>query len=109
LDGSKTYKLHVPANVPVKQYWSLTLYDFDTHAFIRDVSYPSRSSLNPVLKKNADGSVDIYLSAKAPEGKEGNWIPTKEGRRFEGLFRFYGPEKPIFDKSWKLGDIEEVE
>lgn len=108
LDGNKNYVLHVPANVPVKQYWSLSLYDFDTHAFIRDAAYPSRSSLNPALKKNPDGSVDVYLSAKAPAGKEGNWIPTKAGRRFEGLFRFYGPEKPIFDKSWKLPDIEEI-
>jgi hypothetical protein len=24
------------------------------------------------------------------------------------LFRFYGPEKPLFDKTWKLGDIEKV-
>lgn len=41
-------------------------------------------------------------------GKESNWVPTKSGGRFEVLFRFYGPEKPLFDKTWKLGDIEEV-
>ncbi|MDB5983969.1 MAG: hypothetical protein JWQ69_4984, partial [Pseudomonas sp.] len=25
------------------------------------------------------------------------------------LFRFYGPDKALFDKSWKLGDIEPVD
>ena len=30
------------------------------------------------------------------------------GGGFEVLFRFYGPEKPLFDKTWKLGDIEKV-
>jgi hypothetical protein len=44
----------------------------------------------------------------APAGKESNWIPTKSGGAFEVLFRFYGPEKPLFDKTWKLGDIEEL-
>lgn len=32
----------------------------------------------------------------------------QERCEFEVLFRFYGPEKPLFDKTWKLGDIEEV-
>jgi hypothetical protein len=107
LDGSKNYKLHVPPSVPVNQYWSLTLYDFDTHAFIRDVAYPSRSSLNPAIKKNADGSVDIYVGPEAPEGSKDNWIPTRKGGRFEGLFRLYGPTEAFFEKKvWVLPDFE---
>ena len=50
--------------------------------------------------------MDIYFGPKAPAGKESNWVPTKSGGEFEVLFRFYGPEKPLFDKTWKLGDIE---
>jgi hypothetical protein len=50
----------------------------------------------------------IYFGPKAPAGKEANWVPTTSGGEFEVLFRFYGPEKPLFDKTWKLGDIEEV-
>lgn len=106
LDGSATYRLTVPPSPPVKQYWSVTLYDFATHALIRDVSPASRSSQSPGLKINADGSVDIVFSPKAPVGQESNWIATKPGGRFEALFRFYGPEKPLFDKSWVLPDIE---
>jgi hypothetical protein len=52
--------------------------------------------------------VDIYFGARSPKGKESNWVPTKSGGQFEVLFRFYGPEKPLFDKTWKLPDIEEV-
>ena len=28
--------------------------------------------------------------------------------KFEVLFRLYGPEKPLFDKTWKLPDIERI-
>ncbi len=108
LDGAKTYKLLVPANVPVSQYWSVTAYDFSTHGLIREVNASNRSSLTTGLVKNADGSVDLYLAPKAPTGKESNWIPTKEGVNTEIILRFYGAEKPIVDKTWTIGDFEEV-
>jgi hypothetical protein len=52
--------------------------------------------------------VDVYFGPKAPAGKESNWIPTSAEEKFEVLFRLYGPEKPYFDKTWRLPDIEEV-
>jgi hypothetical protein len=107
-DGGKNYRLTVPANAPVNQYWSATAYDRATHALIRDTSWSSRSSLTSGLQKNADGSVDIFFGPKAPAGKESNWVPTIAGRGFEVLFRFYGPEKPLFEKTWVLPDIELV-
>jgi hypothetical protein len=93
---------------PVRLYWSATVYDRATHSFIREMPKLACSSLTPGLIKNADGSMDIYFGPGAPAGKEANWVPTKSGSEFEVLFRFYGPEKPLFDKTWKLGDIEEV-
>ena len=108
LDGSATYRLHVPPNPPVKQYWSAVLYDFATHALIRNMPHASRSSQSPGLQTNADGSVDVYFGPKAPAGKESNWVPTDANGRFEALFRFYGPEKPLFDKTWVLPDIEKI-
>jgi hypothetical protein len=68
----------------------------------------SRSSQSQGLNINANGSVDIYFGKSAPAGKENNSIETGTGKYFEAMFRFYGPEKPLFDKSWKLPDIEEV-
>ncbi len=107
-DGNNAYRLTVPANVPVNQYWSATVYDRATHALIRDMPRSGRSSQSPGLQANADGSVDIYFGPKAPAGKESNWVPTKPDGKFEVLFRFYGPEKSVFDKTWKLPDIEKV-
>jgi hypothetical protein len=59
------------------------------------------------LQKNADGSTDLYFGPKAPAGKESNWVPTN-GRAFEILMRFYGPENALFDKTWMLPDLEMV-
>jgi hypothetical protein len=108
LDGNKNYRLTVPANAPVKQYWSAVVYDRSTHALIRNAARLSRSSQNTDLQKNADGSVGVYFGPKAPTGKKANWIPTNRGGKFEVLFRLYGPEKPLFDKTWKLPDIVAV-
>jgi len=108
LDGRTSYRLTVPANTPVKQYWSATVYDRATHAPIRNARWPSRSSQTPGLQKNKDGSVDIWFAPNAPAGKESNWVPTNSGGGFEVLFRFYGPEQALFDKTWKLPDIEEA-
>ena len=106
--GANTYRLTVPANVPVKQYWSATVYDRATHALIRDTTRSGRSSQSPGLQTSASGSVDIYFGPAAPAGKESNWVPTKPDGQFEVLFRFYGPEKPVFDKTWQLPDIERI-
>ena len=56
----------------------------------------------------ADGSVDIYVGPKSPTGKESNWIYTPPGKNWYPWFRFYGPEKAVFDKSWKMPGIEKV-
>jgi hypothetical protein len=108
LDGYNTYRLTVPANAPVKQYWSATAYDRATHGFIRDMKKLSRSSQTQNLVKNADGSVDVYFGPKAPAGKDSNWVPTDPKGKFEVIFRLYGPEKALFDKTWKLPDIQKI-
>ncbi len=107
-DGGKTYRLTVPPNVPVEQYWSVTAYDRQTHALIKNMPRASRSSQIPELQTNADGSIDIYFGPKAPQGKESNWVPTDPARKFELMARFYAPKKELFDKAWKLPDVEKV-
>lgn len=108
LDGGSAYKLTVPPKAPVKLYWSATVYDRATHALVRDQSRASRATTSQGLQKNADGSVDLDFGPKAPPGKESNWVPTRAGGRFEVLFRLYGPEQPLFDKSWRLPDVEKL-
>jgi hypothetical protein len=105
-DGGKTYRLAVPPDPPVEQYWSVTAYDRQTHALIKNMPRASRSSQIPELQKNADGSIDLYFGPKAPAGKDANWVPTDPARKFELMARFYAPRKEFFDKVWKLPDVE---
>jgi hypothetical protein len=107
-DGGKNYRLRVPANPPIEQYWSVTAYDRETHALIRNMARASRSSQIPEMQKNPDGSVDVYFGPRAPAGKESNWLPTDPKRGFELMFRLYGPKKEFFDKAWVLPDVEKV-
>jgi hypothetical protein len=64
--------------------------------------------LDKGMRKNAAGSVDIYFGPKAPAGQELNWIYTPAEKSWFPRFRFYGPEKALFDKSWTMPDIEIV-
>ena len=107
-DGGQIYRLTVPPNVPVEQYWSVTAYDRETHTLIKSMQRASRSSQIPELERNADGSIDVYFGPKSPTGKEANWVPTDPTRKFELMARFYGPKKEFFDKLWKLSDVEKV-
>ena len=107
-DGAKTYRLHVPADAPVEQYWSVTAYDRQTHALIKNMDRASRGSNAADLQKNADGSADVFFAPESPDGKETNWVPTDPKRGFELMFRVYGPTKEFFEKKWVLPDVEKV-
>jgi len=78
-----TYRITVPPDAPVQQYWSITAYDRETHALIRNMPRASRSSQTAEMKKNADGSADVFFGPKAAVGKAENWVPTDPSRGFE--------------------------
>ena len=61
------------------------------------------------LRRNDDGSVDLYFGPEAPEGYEKNWIKTRPGEGWLTLPRLYGPLEPILDKTWRWNDIERIE
>jgi hypothetical protein len=110
LDGGRSYKLNMPAGVPVRDFWAITTYDLETASYLRDIEPSSIDSNMKDVKKNADGSVDIYFGPKLPEGaNKENWLPTDPRRRFFLLGRFYGPEPAILDGSFVLNDIELLE
>ena len=50
--------------------------------------------------------MDLYFGPKAPEGLESNWIPT--GEDYFLIFRLYGPDNAVFEKTWVLPDVEMV-
>jgi len=107
LDGGTSYRLRVPPNAPIKLFWSVTVYDVDTRALIRNDQKIADRSSRMDLRTNADGSVDIHTGPKAPAGFEKNWIPTVPGRNWFAYFRFYNPTEAYFARSWPLPDFEE--
>ena len=106
LDDSKNYTLHIPANPPAKNFWSVTAYDPQTRSELQtDQAFPSKESSRDKLIKNADGSFDLNYGPTAPAGKEANWTQTVPGKKWFVLFRLYGPLEPWFNKSWRPGDF----
>jgi len=109
LDGKKTYQIHLPPNVPAKDFWSFTAYDNQTRSMLQtDQQFPAISGQAKGLLKNADGSFDVYFGPKAPTGKENNWVQTISGKGWFILLRLYGPLDPWFNKTWRPSEIEEV-
>ncbi len=108
LDGDKTYRLHLPANIPVVNFWSVVVYDSRSRSELRNGEpFPSVSQYTGP-KANADGSIDVYFGPTVPAGKEKNWIKTIPEKGWFTLLRFYGPKKEFFDQSWKPDDIVEA-
>ena len=110
LNGSRTYKLTLPPNVPARKFWSIVLYDSQTRSMLQtDNPYPSLNSERGDVEQNTDGSFDIYFGPKAPEGKEKNWIQTVPDKGFMLILRLYAPLEPWFDQTWRPGKIELIQ
>ncbi|WP_240648029.1 DUF1254 domain-containing protein [Pararobbsia silviterrae] len=105
----KLYKVEVPRDMPVKQFWALTVYDHATFSFIYSESNRTTLSSYDLAKmtKNADGSVTLYVGPSAPAGLDANWIPTS-GKRPMPTFRFYGATDALNTKAFKMPDFEET-
>lgn len=105
LDGGTTYSLTVPPNVPVDQFWSVLVYDFEDATFLDGLDkYGVASTEN--LIANKDGSVEVVFGATRPEEvPASNYVPTVEGKGWFPYFRFYGPGEALFKGEFKLPEI----
>jgi hypothetical protein len=70
LDGAKNYKLHIPAKVPAKDFWSVLVYDSLSRSELQNGQQFPSVSLYCGPKINADGSVDVYFGPKMRSGEE---------------------------------------
>ena len=74
------YKLTLPANIPHKNFWSMTVYDSQTRSLLQTdypysaigagTGFPKDGSPNGAVQQNADGTTDIYFGPEAPAGKK---------------------------------------
>ncbi len=113
LRADQTYRLHLPADVPVGQFWALTLYSENTRRPYDNGEGTLRSanldSTLKDLKRNPDGSVDLYIGLKPPDGFENNFMKTVGNDGWFVYLRLYAPLEPFFDKTFTLHDFEVVE
>lgn len=109
LNGSHTYKLHLPKGIPALAFWAITAYNVvDGTMPETDQLIPSRNGYEDT-NINADGSIDIYFSPKKPEGvSELNFIKTIEGRDFLVALRIYGADVAFYDQTWKPDDVVKI-
>lgn len=109
LSGSNTYKLRLPAGIPAKAFWAVTLYN------ISDGTMPETDQLIPGVNgyddtaKNEDGSIELYFGPTKPEGvAESNYIETIENRAFLTGLRIYGSAVEFFDQTWRPDDVLKI-
>lgn len=111
--GANKYVMHFPKGElpPVNGFWSLTMYNAGYFFADNPLNRYTLSSRNQ-LKKNADGSVDLYLQHENPgPEKESNWLPAPKDR-FIPMLRLYWPKETppsIIDGTWKIPAIQKVE
>ena len=109
LDGGKTYKLHLPPNIPVKNFWSFVVYDNQTRSMLQtDQQFPSIGSQKKGIVDQSGHLGGCLLRPDRAGGHEDNWVQTVPGKGWNIILRLYGPLQPWFDKTWRPGEIELV-
>ncbi|RDV00843.1 DUF1254 domain-containing protein [Trinickia dinghuensis] len=101
LDGSNDYVMHFTRKAlpPARAYWTITAYTPDGALVAGHVPHRSIDS-HDRLRRNRDGSIDIYVSSKSPgRAHAANWLPAPEGP-FQLVMRLYAPQASATDGSW---------
>jgi len=110
LTGTHNYIIHFDKGQlpPVKAFWSLTIYNNKSYLVDNPINRYSIGGLNPGLKNNADGSLDIYIQHDNPgKDKESNWLPAPTGD-FSLNLRLYIPEESVLTAQYEYPPIKLV-
>ncbi len=113
LDGSRTYKVTLPPNIPARAFWSIIIYDNQTRSMLQTPQrYPragSQTYPGPAAVANPDGSTTVYFAPRKPAGvNDSNWIQTDPAKGWNVLLRLYSPLEPFFAKTWRPSEIEQA-
>ena len=108
LTGERKYVLHFDAGKlpPVSVFWNMAMYGSDMLFVENDFGRYSIGSTTDGLKTNADGSLTILIQKDRPADTS-NWLPAPSGP-FNLTMRFYGPETPVLDGSYRLPAVRRV-
>ena len=109
LIGARKYVLHFDADKlpPVSVFWNLAMYGSDMLFVENDFGRYSIGSTTDGLKKGADGSLTLVIQKDRPSDTS-NWLPASAGN-FNLTLRFYGPETPVLDGSYRLPAVKRVD
>lgn len=111
LDGAHRYRLHVPAQMPVDAFWSLSMYEFEPDGRRFFTANPIRryaiGDRTPGLVRNADGSLDLQIQCEEPGSGAANWLPAPRGR-FALALRYYHPQADLIEHRFVMPDTERV-
>lgn len=97
LDGSKhNYTItFAPGQLPpVNAFWSVTMYDGKSQFLVKNPinRYLINSPMLPAMKKDADGSLTLYIQKDSPGAdKEANWLPAPNDTIYL-VMRLYWPK-----------------
>ena len=110
LDGGKNYRLRLPPNIPVKNFWSVVVYDADSRSMLRNGQpFPSVSTYTgPESRTPMARSMSTSGPPRRSRQARRTGSRPMPGKGWFVIFRFYGPLEPFFDKTWKPDDIVEA-
>jgi len=111
LNGRHRYRLHFKAGElpPVNAFWSITAYGPDNFFIDNPSNRYALSDRDPLIF-NPDGSLDLFVQAKPPEGnKKKNWLPVRSGDDFLLNARLYWPKTQALNGSWGMPAVEHLD
>jgi hypothetical protein len=108
LDGSHSYTLNVPGNIPAANFWSITVYDSLTAAGLDNGQPLPSINMMDKPEQNANGSIDFYFGPNPPANGSKNWMRTVPGKGFFVIIRLYSPTQEFFDAKWRPGDLVKI-
>ena len=114
LDGAQRYRLHVPKDLPLDGFWSLSMYEVQSDGRLFFTDNPLHryaiGDRTRGLKRNSDGSLDILIQKDTPAAEQAtNWLPVPESGRLQLTLRLYLPRAELLDGRFHFPALERLD